>query len=226
MCNSACIQFAKSKLGKSDIKGKNVIEVGSLDVNGTLRPIVEAFEPASYTGVDLFEGPRVDIVCDAKDLLNIFAPERFDLLISTEMVEHVLDWAKIISNFKKILKPAGVLLITTRSKGFSYHGYPYDFWRYELEDMKKIFSDFEIISLEKDLEAPGIFIVARKPILFVENDLSHLNLYSMIKFRRDGKVTSLNIQTAKILYGIKRYLSDKCPASWKRVIKNVVSFFS
>ena len=141
----------------------------------------------------------MDIVCDAKKLIDIFGQERFDLLISTEMMEHILDWKAIISNFKNILKPTGVLLITTRLKGFSYHCYPYDFWRYELEDMKNIFSDFEIISLEKDSEAPGIFIVARKPALFVENDLSHLNLYSMIKFRRDnGKVTSLNILTAKI----------------------------
>jgi SAM-dependent methyltransferase len=142
-----------------------------------------------------------------------------------EMMEHVLDWKKIISNFKKILKPAGILLITTRSKGFYYHSYPCDFWRYELEDLKKIFSDFEIISLEKDLEAPGVFMIARKPIFFVKNDLSHLNLYSMVKFRRDGKITSLNIQTAKILYGIKRYLSDKCPAYWKRFIKNCSYLF-
>jgi SAM-dependent methyltransferase len=225
MCNSACIQFVKKNLKESDITGKSVIEVGSLDINGTLRPIVEVYKPALYTGVDLFNGPGVDIVCDAKELIDIFGQERFDLLISTEMVEHVLDWKKIITNFKNILKPSGVLLITTRSKGFFYHGYPYDFWRYELEDMKEIFSDFEIISLEKDLEAPGIFMVARKPVFFVENDLSPLSLYSMIKFRRDGKVTSLHIQTAKILYGIKRYLSDKCPAPWKRFIRKVAPFF-
>jgi len=80
MCNSACIQFAKNNLKESDIKGKNVIEVGSLDINGTLRPIIEVFKPALYTGVDLFEGPGVDIVCDAKKLIDIFGQERFDLL--------------------------------------------------------------------------------------------------------------------------------------------------
>lgn len=209
MCNSACIQFVKKNLKESDIKGKSVIEVGSLDINGTLRPIVEVFKPALYTGVDLFDGPGVDIVCDAKELIDIFDQERFDLLISTEMVEHVLDWKKIISNFKNILKPAGVLIITTRSKGFFYHGYPDDFWRYELDDMKAIFSDFDIVTLEKDPSSPGVFIMARKPIFFIENDLSHLRLYSVVKFIRTSQVTLLNIKVAKLLYSIKHRISIK-----------------
>jgi hypothetical protein len=31
---------------------------------------------------------------------------------------------------------------------------PHDYWRYEIEDMEKIFGDFEITALEKDWEAP------------------------------------------------------------------------
>ena len=77
MCNSVCIQFAKKNLKESDIKGKSVIEVGSLDINGTLRPIVEVFKPALYTGVDLFEGPGVDIACDAHSSFGIFPKQSF-----------------------------------------------------------------------------------------------------------------------------------------------------
>ncbi|MEI8190796.1 MAG: methyltransferase domain-containing protein [candidate division NC10 bacterium] len=209
MCNSACIQFAKANITEIDVRGKRVIEVGSLDINGSLRSMVETFEPAQYIGVDLCEGHGVDIVCNAAGLIDIFGREKFDLLISTEMIEHVLDWKKIVRNFKRILKPSGTLLITTRSRGFFYHGYPDDFWRFELDDMKAMFSDFDIVALEKDPSSPGVFMMARKPILFIENDLSHLRLYSVVKFRRTNKVTSLNIRVASFVYSIKHRISRK-----------------
>lgn len=65
---------------------------------------------------------------------------------------------------KDVLKP-GVYMymyITTRSKGFPFHAYPHDYWRYKPEDMKQIFADFEIISLKKDPE-PGVFLIVKSP---------------------------------------------------------------
>jgi hypothetical protein len=76
------------------------------------------------------------------------------------------------------------IYITTRSYGFPYHAYPYDFWRYEIEDMKKIFSDFEIIKLIKDHEAPGVFLKAKKT--------SNTALYSMILGKRTTLIPKLS----------------------------------
>ncbi len=50
--------------------------------------------------------------------------------------------------------------------------------------MKKIFSDFEIITLKRDHEASGVFLKARKPINWRPADLSGIALYSMILGRR------------------------------------------
>jgi len=83
------------------------------------------------------------------------------------------------------------IYITTRSYGFPYHAYPYDFWRYEIEDMKKIFSDFEIIKLIKDHEAPGVFLKAKK-ISNTLIDLSNIALYSMILGKRTTLIPKLS----------------------------------
>src|SRR5207253_9693337 len=113
-------------------------------------------------------------------ITRIFGPETFDIVVSTEMIEHVRNWREAISSIKQVCKPGGTLVLTTRSIGYGYHGYPYDFWRYETEDLKRIFSDFEILALEKDSEAPGVFLKARKPKKFSEADLSSYKLYSIL----------------------------------------------
>jgi len=83
------------------------------------------------------------------------------------------------------------IYITTRSKGFPYHGYPYDFWRYEIEDMKEIFKDFEIIKLEKDPKAPGVFLKARKPKNYTGPiDLSGICLYSIVLGKRTKEIVT------------------------------------
>ena len=83
------------------------------------------------------------------------------------------------------------IYITTRSYGFPYHAYPYDFWRYEIEDMRKIFRDFEIIKLVKDHEAPGIFLKAKKTSNALI-DLSNIALYSMILGKRTTLIPKLS----------------------------------
>ena len=184
MCNKACLDFGKRYLTEEDIKDKHVIEIGSMDVNGSLRPIAEAHAPSRYIGIDLAEGPGVDEICSAHDLVKRFGEESFDFAISSEMIEHVQDWRDAISQMKAILKPGGALLITTRSYPFPYHEYPYDYWRFEQDDMRAIFADMRIEVLEPDDFAPGVLVKVRKPADFVEKDLSRHALYSMVALRR------------------------------------------
>jgi SAM-dependent methyltransferase len=116
-----------------------------------VRPLIETFcKPKEYVGVDIESGKFVDLLLPAGKLLEYFGAERFDVVISTELLEHVQDWRDVINNIKMVLKCGGYTYITTRSKGCPYHGAPYDFWRYELEDANNIFSDFEITAVEKD----------------------------------------------------------------------------
>ncbi len=79
------------------------------------------------------------------------------------------------------------IYITTRSFGFLIHFHPFDYWRYEVEDFKKIFKDFEIIKLQKDPEAPGVFLKARKPFNYSPINLNKIGLYSILLGRRTKK---------------------------------------
>ena len=162
MCDRACIDFGKN-LTREMVEGRRVLEVGSLDINGSLREYITSLKPAGYVGCDIVPGKGVDTICAAEGLIHIYRVETFDIVISTEMLEHVKDWRSAIYNMKHVCAKGGHILITTRSRGFSKHNHPHDFWRFEEEDMRAIFADFEIIKTEKDIYAPGIFILARKP---------------------------------------------------------------
>ena len=211
MCNAACIQFGRSRLARQDVQNKKVIEVGSRNLNGSLRADIEALGTASYLGVDVSEGPGVDEICDITDLDSRYGPESFDVVISTELLEHVRDWRKAVSNLKRILRPNGVLLLTTRSKGFSYHGYPYDFWRYEVDDMKTIFSDLSIEVIETDPISPGVFVRATKPAGFSERNLDAIDLYSIVTDRRCKDVTGFDVSVRRLRHKTRRLLSRVLP---------------
>ena len=184
MCHPACIDFVHRQLRREDVEEREVLEVGALNLNGSVRSMVCALKPSRYIGVDLEPGPCVDEICDAAELVQRFGPSSFDLLISTEMLEHVRDWRRVVNEFKQVLRPGGLLLITTRSLGFPYHPFPDDFWRFECSDLQTIFSDFECDVVESDPSAPGAFLKARKPANFVMNALDSHALFSMIIHRR------------------------------------------
>jgi SAM-dependent methyltransferase len=217
------MEFGKSNLREGDIHGKSVIEVGSRDVNGSLRAVVEAFGPQRYVGVDIQPGPGVDEICDAGDLVEHFGRDAFDVLICTELLEHVRDWRRVISNLKQVLTPAGMLLITTRSRGFGYHGHPFDFWRYEVADMERIFSDLEGLVVEKDRSMPGVFVIGRKPAGFQENELSEYRLFSIVTGRRVTELSPPSIFLSRLKYTILRGVRAVVPKSVRQAVRSALS---
>ena len=189
--HTAVFDFFQRNVDCVEFNGKRVLEVGSKFVNGSVRPLIERFcKPEEYIGVDIESGKYVDIVLPVEKIVEHFGVEYFDAVISTETLEHVLDWRTAVNNMKLVLKPGGYIYITTRSKGFPYHGYPYDYWRYEASDLIKIFRDFEIIRIERDWEAPGVFLKARKPINWRSIDLNEIALYSILLGKDVRKLTS------------------------------------
>lgn len=131
-----------------------------------------AGKPSEYVGIDITPGPGVDRVLDIMDAVNVFGPCSFDLVISTEVLEHVKEWKLVILEMKRLLKPGGTIVLTTRSPGFKLHGYPEDHWRFPKSMVLAMFRDMEILRFESDAEKPGILVFASKPkVRYVEDPL-------------------------------------------------------
>ena len=177
MCHDSCIKFGAACLTESICSGSKILEVGSLDINGSIRNVISKFIPCSYTGVDIAPGKGVDSLCSAANLISTFGENSFDIVIATELLEHTFNWKSVVSNIKCVCKCSGYILITTRSQGFGYHPFPEDFWRFSLSDFKFIFSDFKIIKLLSDPQFFGVFLFAHKPALFSEVKLPGYSVF-------------------------------------------------
>jgi SAM-dependent methyltransferase len=222
MCSGNVLEFVRQSVSAEDIAGKRVIEVGAYDVNGSPRAYVESLGPSEYVGVDIEDGPGVDAICDAEDLITMFGSDSFDVLVTTEMMEHVRDWRKVITNLKGVVRPGGLIVLTTRSQGFGMHGFPYDFWRYETTDMDAIFAEFHPLDVQVDSNAPGVFVRAVKPLDFDETDLSGIELYNIIRKRRSLRVSDAEFNTVRYAWTAFRVVREHLPKSASdRLVKTV-----
>lgn len=221
-----CLDFVKNHISSDEIVGRSILEVGSYNVNGSVRRHIEAAEPAEYIGVDIAAGPGVDRVCSVSDLVQTFGDGRFDVVVSTEMLEHVEDWRSAVHNLKAVVKPGGLLVLTTRSPGFAVHAFPYDHWRFTKTDMCEIFSDFGIEALVQDERTdPGIFVRARRPVVWKENDLSAMRLVSVGRRIRTVRITSLDTSLVMLTAAVHRRVPDSI---WMglRLVSNCVGYLS
>ena len=93
---------------------------------------------ARYVGLDAHPGPRVDVVGPAESLP--FADGEFNVVVSTQMLEHVPEPAEVVREAWRVLRPGGVLLLSTHGTA-AYHPGPTDFWRWTQEGLVKLLGD-------------------------------------------------------------------------------------
>lgn len=86
---------------------QRVLDVGGRDVNGHVRDL---FHPASaWTSLDALDGPGVDIVAD---IVTWKPPDLWDVVISTETLEHVHGWPRAVVAMAKAVRPGGAMILT------------------------------------------------------------------------------------------------------------------
>lgn len=153
----------------------NVLEVGSLNVNGSPRSIFgDRSRFPSYVGVDMREGKDVDRVANANALP--FVDTSFDVVICAEMIEHDARFWVSMQEMSRVLRSGGHLILTTCGLNFPRHEYPSDYFRFTVDALKVLadFARLETLKTEEEAvtaksvrryfpQATSVFLLARKP---------------------------------------------------------------
>jgi len=89
---------------------RNVLEIGSLDINGNIRHL---FTNCSYTGIDIVVGHNVDILSIAHE----FNPdEKYDVIFSMNALEHDMYYKKTLRRMYDLLTVNGFLFFSCSHK--------------------------------------------------------------------------------------------------------------
>jgi SAM-dependent methyltransferase len=124
-------------------RGATVVDYGC----GT-SPYRALFDFAGrYIGADLPDNPLAAVALSPDGRVDL--PDRAaDVVVSSQVLEHVPDPAAYLRECARLLKPGGKLLISTHGTWW-YHPHPTDFWRWTGEGLRKILTDagFTVVEL-------------------------------------------------------------------------------
>lgn len=135
--------MAASRLGPGD---------RMLDFGCAQRPY-EGLVPSGveYVGADLPGNDRADIEIAAGG--TVPAPdESFDAVLSTQVLEHVVDPSTYLRECARLLRPGGSLMLSTHGLMY-YHQDPEDYWRWTS------------VGLALTVEAAGLRVAEQRGVL-------------------------------------------------------------
>lgn len=142
-----------------------VVEFGSLDINGSVRGL---FDTDSYHGIDLQDGPGVDEIADAGTWRW---DEEIDCIVCCEVLEHAPDPQQIIENAYANLGQNGLFIMTCATNPRAPHsavdGGPIrdgeHYANVEADDYRRWLKGyFGIVDLTVSRERGDLYCVARK----------------------------------------------------------------
>lgn len=100
-----------------------------------------------YTAIDLYPEQWDFVNCKKEDITNLSFPDNtFDFILSNQVMEHILDEKKYLSELFRVLKPGGLFILN----------FPIDF------ELKKTFQDDSIVSSEDREKYYGQYDHVRK----------------------------------------------------------------
>jgi hypothetical protein len=159
------LEWMRSKRAEYKAKDGCVLEVGSCNVNGSVRSVFT--DATFYLGLDLAAGVDVDWTLDACQLDAIVQRPTFDTAVCCETLEHTTQFWRIVTGLKKALKPGGFLWVSTPTYGFPLHRFPLDCYRFGVDAYERVIMEsLEHLAIETVADAlkqPAIVALGRKP---------------------------------------------------------------
>jgi len=144
-----------------------IYDIGSYDVNGSYKDIVERMKFKQYLGMDTRDGPNVDVGlpilehCDKSTWGKTIPP--CDVLISGQCLEHVFDMFKWMTNVASLVNHLGIAIIIAPWR-FEEHRFPIDCWRIFPDGMRGLleYAGFDVLEVGKDDIQPDCWGVGKK----------------------------------------------------------------
>jgi SAM-dependent methyltransferase len=120
-----------------------------LDVGSGRKPYFPIFEPYAreYIGIDASMYVASEIRATAEQLP--LREQSIDVIVSTQVLEHVSDPAATVTEWRRTLSPGGVVFASTHGM-YLYHPVPNDHWRWTHTGLRKLFegNGFRVRSVE------------------------------------------------------------------------------
>jgi SAM-dependent methyltransferase len=159
MCHDSVKSYVEKWVTELDLSKRKVLDIGSYDVNGKNKD----WFTGEYIGLDFREGPNVDVVSNSWSIP--YDDQSFEVIVSTEMLEHDEFPAATFKEIGRLLKPKGFVILTARGPGYPEHEYPSDFNRFTPRDFRDwlTYLGMEVLDASEDPEAPGAFAVGYLP---------------------------------------------------------------
>ncbi len=136
VAHSNWINFLSESFNK---EGLRILEIGSRNVTGANYR--SKFSKANYVGFDFYPGENVDITGDAHKLSSYFVEqEKFDLIFSSAVFEHLyMPWV-VATEIQKMLKVGGFVFIDTHFS-FKSHERPWNFFQFSDMGLRVLFNE-------------------------------------------------------------------------------------
>ncbi|KKT40425.1 hypothetical protein A3K29_03430 [Candidatus Collierbacteria bacterium RIFOXYB2_FULL_46_14] len=121
---------------------KQILEIGSRQAvnQNDLADVRELFHSGTFIGLDMQEGPGVDVVASANKLP--FPDNHFDLVLCLETLEHADKPWLVAAEIERVLKPKGVAIVSSQ-QNFPIHKHPSDYFRYTPYGLGILFQNLE-----------------------------------------------------------------------------------